>query len=188
MVMEFSMKDLLQAIGPSASLIFASWIFLSFLQTRYTAAYERYRALIQERRERLRNAGDQAPEDNDRHQRSVKDQIALYRRRCEHMRHATNIGVLAAILLIVTILSGGLQVVMPQLGMLRYVGAAGGLLGLMLLIVAAMFVIAENVLIQHAMNDEAADLPESRESQTAGAWRVPRREPRHADGDGARTH
>src|SRR4051812_36811349 len=185
--MDFSMKDLLQAIGPSASLIFASWIFLSFLQTRYTAAYDRYRALIQERRERLRDGGDQAPEDGDRHQRSVKDQIALYRRRCEQMRYATNVGVFAAILLIVTILCGGLQVVMPQLGALRYVGAAGALLGLGLLVVAAVFVIAENVLIQHAMNDEAADLPESRESQGRGAWKVARRQPGHP-GDGARTH
>jgi hypothetical protein len=187
MVMEFSMKDLMEAIGPSASLIFASWLFLSFLQTRYNSAYDRYRALIQERRERLRTADDQAPEDADRHQRSVKEQIALYRRRCEQMRHATNIGVLAAILLIVTILCSGLQVVAPQLGMLRYVAAAGALLGLGLLVLAAAFVIAENVLIRHAMNDEAADLPESRESQSPGAWRVAPREPGHAS-DGARTH
>jgi len=61
------------------------------------------------------------------------------------------------------------------------------LLGLGLLVLAAAFVIAENVLIRHAMNDEAADLPESQESQSPGAWRVPRREPGHAS-DGARTH
>jgi hypothetical protein len=46
----FSAKDLLEAIGPNATLIFAAWIFLSFLQQRYLDAYEHYRQLIEERR------------------------------------------------------------------------------------------------------------------------------------------
>src|SRR5436305_1444599 len=35
---QFDLKDLLQAIGPTASLVFAAWIFLSFLESRYVAA------------------------------------------------------------------------------------------------------------------------------------------------------
>src|SRR3954470_17003472 len=101
--MYFKSKDFLEAIGPSASLIFASWIFLSFLQTRYTAAYERYRSLIDERRQNLTQKPDEGVTDEDRHQRSLGGQIGLYRRRCEHMRLATNIGVIAAMLLIITI-------------------------------------------------------------------------------------
>ena len=48
--MDFELKDLLEAIGPNATLIFAAWIFLSFLQQRYTAAYDRYRALVPRQR------------------------------------------------------------------------------------------------------------------------------------------
>jgi hypothetical protein len=84
----FQLKDLLKALGPTASLIFAAWIFLSFLQSRYTTAYEHYRSFIDESR--------QHP---NRHRRreSLRDQILEYKRRCEQMRRATNLGVIAAI-------------------------------------------------------------------------------------------
>jgi hypothetical protein len=48
--MDFELKDVLGAIGPSASIVFAAWIFMGFLQQRYTAAYERYRSLIEDYR------------------------------------------------------------------------------------------------------------------------------------------
>jgi hypothetical protein len=80
---EFDLKDLLEAVGPTASLIFAAWIFLTFLQARYTAAYERFRALIAE----LRSHRGQ-----DQRRTSLRQQILLYKRRCEQMRLATNIG------------------------------------------------------------------------------------------------
>src|SRR3954469_2408530 len=157
--MQFAMKDFLEAIGPSASLIFASWIFLSFLQTRYTAAYDRYRALIEGRREHLLSAHDKGESGNDQRQDKIDAQIALYRKRCENMRLATNVGVVAAILLIITILCGGLQVLMPQAAPLKIVGALTAMGGLLLLIVAAVFVIVENVQIRRVMDDEAEDLP-----------------------------
>jgi hypothetical protein len=180
--MDFSMKDFMQAIGPSASLIFASWIFLSFLQTRYTSAYDRYRSLVNERRQQLESS---EPQGNDRHQQSIAGQIDLYRRRCESMRLATNIGVSAAMLLIVTIITSGLQVMLPQVGALKLIGAATAMLGLLLLIVAAVFVIIENVQIQHAMNDEASDLPELENRRRAQPQPPGRRSPLEA-GDGAR--
>jgi hypothetical protein len=157
--MDFTMKDLLEAIGPSASLIFASWIFLSFLQTRYTAAYDRYRSLVEERRQHLEQQKQHADQNDDRHQQSIGKQIELYRHRCEFMRMATNIGVAAAILLIVTILCGGLQVILPGAGALKWTGAVTAFSGLTLLIIAAVFVIVENVQIRHAMDDEKSDLP-----------------------------
>jgi hypothetical protein len=163
--MQFTMKEFLEAIGPSASLIFASWIFLSFLQTRYTAAYERYRSLIDERRQNLKKKPDEGVTDEDRHQRSLGGQIGLYRRRCEHMRLATNIGVIAAMLLIITILCGGLQVIAPDAAVIRVVGATAAVVGLAMLMVAAAFVLLENSLIRHAMDDEPADLPELESQQ-----------------------
>jgi hypothetical protein len=36
----FELKDVREAIGPTASLLFAAWIFLSFLRERYVAANE----------------------------------------------------------------------------------------------------------------------------------------------------
>jgi hypothetical protein len=87
----FELKDLLQALGPTASLIFAAWIFLSFLQSRYSAAYERYRSLLDEFRQHS---------NRDRRRESLHEQILEYKRRCEQMRRATNLGVIAAICLI----------------------------------------------------------------------------------------
>ena len=40
----------LQAVGPTASLIFAVWIVMSVLQQRYITSCERYRSLISEER------------------------------------------------------------------------------------------------------------------------------------------
>jgi hypothetical protein len=37
------LSDVLKAIGPAASIIFAAWIFMGFLQQRYDAAVSRYR-------------------------------------------------------------------------------------------------------------------------------------------------
>jgi hypothetical protein len=48
--MDFDLKDVLGAIGPSAALVFASWIFLGFLEQRYVAAYERFRKLVEQYR------------------------------------------------------------------------------------------------------------------------------------------
>jgi hypothetical protein len=149
---DFELKDFLEAVGPTASLIFASWIFLSFLQSRYTAAYDRYRMLLDEHRSHGQRGGPR--------QSSISRQIRLYKQRCEQMRIATNVGVVAAILLIVTILAGGAQVILPDVGMLRFVGAGSTVLGLLLLIVAAGFVLRENTLIQHAIDDETSDVPE----------------------------
>src|SRR4051812_48142278 len=107
----YSLKDVLTAVGPTASLIFAAWIFLSFLQERYTTAYERYRSLISEYRQG--NLHDQR-------KRSVRDQILLYKHRCEQMRLATNIGVISAIILISTLITAALNTVFPQATILKY--------------------------------------------------------------------
>jgi hypothetical protein len=66
---DFDLKEFLQAVGPTASLIFAAWIFLTFLQARYSAAYERYRALIAEFREHP---------NRDKRRESLRGQILEY--------------------------------------------------------------------------------------------------------------
>src|ERR1700712_1135091 len=72
-LMHFQLSDVLKAIGPNASIIFAAWIFVSFLQTRYDSAIDRQRALIEAYR-----GGDQSPERG----KAAKRQIEVYARRC----------------------------------------------------------------------------------------------------------
>src|SRR3954468_12593548 len=93
--MDFELKDLLDAIGPTASLIFAAWIFLTFLQARYTSAYQQYRSLIAELRDHR---------EHDYRRESLRSQILDYKRRCEQMRLATHIGIISAMFLISTLI------------------------------------------------------------------------------------
>jgi Mn2+/Fe2+ NRAMP family transporter len=150
----FELKDLLQALGPTASLIFAAWIFLSFLQTRYTAAYERYRALIDE----FRQHGNR-----DRRRESLHEQILEYKLRCEQMRRATNLGVIAAIALIAVLFFSALNVMNPNLAVLKYLVAACALAGLLLVIWAAAIVIKENSRLQLIIDSDLSDVAELRE-------------------------
>jgi hypothetical protein len=151
--MGFQLKDFLDAVGPPASLIFAAWIFLSVLQQRYSDAYERYRALVQQYRE---------PGHGERRRESVKHQILLYLRRCEQMRRATNIGVVAAMLLILALMTAGVDVVVGSTAPTRYAVAVLALLGLALVIVAAGYMVFENTLVRQALSGEPDDIPELR--------------------------
>jgi len=147
----YSLKDVLQAVGPTASLIFAAWIFLSFLQQRYTTAYEMYRSLIDEYRQG--NLHDQR-------KRSVRDQIMMYKHRCEQMRLATNIGVIAAMLLISTLIAAAIYTVFPEAMFLKHVSTACAIIGLLLVICAAVVVVRENLQLQRVIDSELTDLPD----------------------------
>ena len=153
--MNFELKDFLEAIGPSASLIFASWIFLTFLQARYTAAYDRYRALVE---------GYRAKDSEASRAENIRHQVMLYKKRCEQMRRATNIGVVAAIFLILALMAGGLNVVVGDNNVLKYPSVVFALLGLALVIVAAGYVISENTLIQQVIENEPKDVKELAET------------------------
>jgi hypothetical protein len=151
----FELKDLLEAIGPTASLVFAAWIFLSFLESRYVACFERYRELANE----YRSGG---PED--RHA-SVKAQVRLYRRRCEWIRLSTNIGLVSAVLLLFTLIFAGLNVVFSGHSWLPAGAAVCSIVGLLLVVIAAAIVIIENTLIGSALRAEVADIPELADKQ-----------------------
>jgi hypothetical protein len=148
--MDFKLKDVLDAVGPTASVIFASWIFMTFLQQRYTSAYDLYRRMIDNFREGLEGGRKQ----------KVLEQIVLYKKRVETMRRATNLGLFGAILLILGILTGALDAIFKDTAFLKYIGAGciGG--GLLLVIASASLVIVENIQIKEAMNKELEDVPE----------------------------
>src|SRR5689334_17237127 len=104
--MHVDLKEVLGAIGPSASIVFAAWIFMSFLQNRYSAAFQLYRELIQQCREGQMSHNREG---------NVREQVLLFKRRFELMQLATNLGLLAAILLITTLIGGIINVVFPSL-------------------------------------------------------------------------
>ncbi|HEX8605681.1 MAG TPA: DUF2721 domain-containing protein [Pseudoduganella sp.] len=148
--MQFELKDVLGAVGPTASLVFASWIFMTFLQARYSAAYERYRDMIEE----FRGGRDTTRRD------LIGTQIKLYRKRVEQMRWATSLGLWAAICLLLALISGALDAVFKGNPVLKYVGLVGTVAGLGMVIGSALLVIVENTSIKHAMDEELKDVPE----------------------------
>ncbi len=147
----FPLKELLQAIGPTASLIFAAWIFLSFLQQRYMSAYEHYRQLLAEFR---------THEQRDRRRESLGEQILEYKRRCEQMRRATQIGVIAAICLISAIVLAAVNTIDSQLAATKYLCAAAAIGGLLLVIWAAVLVLMENARLQIIIDSDISDVPD----------------------------
>lgn len=132
--MPFQLSDVLKAIGPNASLIFAAWIFLSFLQARYDAAIDRYRSLVAESR-----TGDQDGSSDD-----AKQEIEIYVRRCAVMSHAVTLGLVSAVLFLLALICGGLDVVFPNAAPIVLIGTIAGILGLALVIVAAVLVVYDN--------------------------------------------
>jgi len=150
--MAFQAKDVLDALGPNATLIFAAWIFLSFLQQRYSSAYGRYRELIAEYREHG---------EHDYRRTSLSEQILQYKRRCELMRLATNIGVVSAIFLIAGLVAAALGAIFDA-PLFKYGTAFGSVVGLLLVIAAAAVVLVENTRIQGAIESDISDIEDLR--------------------------
>lgn len=149
--MHFELKDVLNTAGPTATLVFASWIFLQYLNQRYMAAYDRYMSLI----DAFRNH-----KDHDQRHQSLCDQIRLYKRRCQQMRLATIVGLVAAILLMLTLTTAGIEMAFGPFNFLKLCSFGCMTLALLLLIAATGIVIVENILIQHAIDSELSDIPE----------------------------
>lgn len=160
--MNFELSNVLKSIGPAASIIFAAWIFMGFLQQRYDTAVARYQEMIEAFR-----SGELSRE----RRSNIKDQILVYKRRCELMGRANLVGLVAAILLILTLVAGELDIVFPGLAPLKYVSAGCALLGFCLVIVATGFVIAEGMITRRQLDSELLDQEDLAHSigQEAGA-------------------
>jgi hypothetical protein len=74
------LSEVLKAIGPNALIVFAAWIFVGFLQQRYDAAIDRYRAAVGDHRSETHNDSRGA---------HLKDQLLKYRYRCRLMVWST---------------------------------------------------------------------------------------------------
>lgn len=115
------LNALLKAVGPNSALIFAAWIFMGFLQQRYIAALEKYRMLIDQFRHH---------ESSPAREQNLNEQILLYKKRCELMKCATNVGLVAAILLIATLILAGFATFFGGVQPLKYSSAACAFVGL----------------------------------------------------------
>lgn len=166
--MNLDLAKLLTTVGPAASIIFAAWIFVGFLQTRYDAAVERYRDLIEKFRTSELSGSRKA---------NMRDEILHYKRRCELMNQATGYGLLSAMLLISTMIFGGLAIVFQGVVLLKILSMATALLGFLLVIVGAGIVIMEGRIIRRQIQSELLDIPDLAHGidQEAGAISDPQR-------------
>jgi hypothetical protein len=166
--MNLDLAKLLTTVGPAASIIFAAWIFVAFLQTRYDAAVERYRDLIEKFRTSDLSGGRKA---------NMRDEILNYKRRCELMNRATGCGLVSAMLLISTMIFGGLAIVFPDIALLRLLSMVAALLGLLLVIAGAAIVVLEGRIIRRQIHGELLDIPDLAHGidQDAGAIDDPHR-------------
>jgi len=144
------LSDVLKAIGPNASIVFAAWIFMGFLQQRYDAVLGRYQGAVGDYRSEGHDAGRA---DN------LKAQVLAYRHRCRLMSRASLVGLVAAILPISSLIFAALDVLVPQSASLTVLGVATAIGGFVLVIVAAIIVIAEGRIVVRQIDDELRDVP-----------------------------
>jgi uncharacterized membrane protein YraQ (UPF0718 family) len=151
--------EVLKAIGPNASIVFAAWIFMGFLQQRNDAAIDRYRQAVGDFRS---NEHDPSRSGN------LKAQVLAYRRRCRLMSQATFVGLVAAILLIGSLIFGALDILVPNTATIAVCGIATALGGFVLVIIAAFIVIVEGRIVQRQIDDELRDVTDLAEGAGGG--------------------
>jgi hypothetical protein len=161
--MQFQLSEFLKAIGPNASIIFAAWIFVSFLQARYDSAVDRQRALIEEYR-----GGNQSAERG----KAAKRQIEVYARRCMLMSHALTVGLISAIFLLVALIGGGLDVIFSHIRAIALICSIAAIFGLALVIVAAALVVFENAGTPTQIRKELEDIPDISARSSSGSAKL----------------
>jgi hypothetical protein len=145
------LSDVLKAIGPNASIVFAAWIFMGFPQQRYDAAIDRYRAAV----------GDYRSEaHDDSREAHLKDQLLEYRYRCRLMAWSTMVGLVSAMLLIAALIFGAMDVIFPRNAVITGAGIASSMIGFLLVIVAAFIVLMEGLVVRRQVDDELTDVPD----------------------------
>jgi hypothetical protein len=159
-MVEFQLKEVMEAVGPSAALAFAAWLFLQLLQQRYSAAYSRYRELVDAYRTGLEG----------KRREIVKEEILIYKKRVVYMMHSANVGTVAAMLLLTALVCSALNAVF-KLDWLKFIGAPCIILGLFLVIPAAALIIVENRMIRRPIDAELSDLEEFNGQPQAGPAR-----------------
>jgi len=167
--MTSELSNVLKAVGPAASIIFAAWIFMGFVQQRYDAAINRYRQAISDFRTH------QHPPD--RHD-NIREQVLVYKRRCELMNYACLTGLVSAMFFLLTLVAGELDALFPNIALLAVTGSVSALGGFLLVIAGAILVIIESSYAQRQLDAELLDVPELARKTGQQPGKVRETEPR----------
>jgi hypothetical protein len=159
----FDLKDVLNTAAPTASLIFASWLFLQLVSSRYEATIVRYERAMEELR------GECPPPRRD----TVLAVARLHGRRFHHMERAMSLGLLAATFLVSSLGMASFQL-MTGATWLNFTTMGALITGLVLLVVCALLTMAENGLGRRTLLLERADVPELGAPERARRRRGPR--------------
>ena len=124
---------------------------MGFLQVRYDAAVDRYRALVNQYRD---------GKDLEARRGNLRDSILVYKKRCEIMNVASVIGLTSAIILILALIFGELSLVFTSVPTLKFVSFGMTLIGLSLVIAASAIVLYESLIIHRQLETELLDLPD----------------------------
>jgi hypothetical protein len=164
--MHINVGDIFKAVGPAASIIFAAWIFVSFLQVRYDSAVERYLDMIKQYRGNEVSASRRD---------LLKEEILTYRRRCALMNMASVAGLTSAIILVLSLVSGVVVLVFPALTAVGTLCILLAVLGFLTIIFATAIVMVEGSIIHTQLERQLLDLPEIAEQGRADNSEKPKR-------------
>ncbi|MBX9677256.1 MAG: DUF2721 domain-containing protein [Gemmataceae bacterium] len=148
-IAEFKLTDLLSGAGATIGVIIAGVIFLQFLSSKYNELLNRYHTLTSDYRK-----GGAA---ETRHG-ILQSQIRLFRLRMRLINWASWIAAGAVNFFIIAVIAGGMSMVFPEAGIVKWIGACGLFLGLIAIAAAVFVKLYESVLARHDGNDEAGDL------------------------------
>ena len=88
------------------------------------------------------------------------------------------VGIVSAILLILTLITGELAIIFPHFPPLKYVSAGSALLGFFLVIVAAIIVMVESSIVGRQLEGELLDVPELAQCTGLEVGNIAKRRPR----------
>lgn len=149
--MNLELKDMASTAGATVGLVIATSIFLQLLTTKYIAIYDKYRVLTGEYR-----AGNPA----DPRRASLREQIAIYHKRCHRIRRASSWLIYGEFSFLGTILFACLTIVFPQVGFIKVAGACTMMVGLIAVGVGAAYELSENEISNLEVESELSDLPD----------------------------
>jgi hypothetical protein len=149
--LNIDIASVLKAIGLGASIVFAAWIFMGFVQQRYDAAVDRYRGMT---------GAYRSSELSETRRGNMRDQIGVAKRRCELMHHATVIGLISAVFLILTLIFAAIGMIFTGASLLVYASTLSMIIGFVLVVVAAFYVLVESSIVRRQLVAELLDVPD----------------------------
>jgi hypothetical protein len=148
-IAEYKLSDLLSSAGATIGIIIGGTIFLQFLSTKYTELSGRLREIAAEYRQKADKEPRHGP---------LQDQVRLYRKRLVLLHWGSSLGAVALLSLLAAVLAGALSMIYPSLRVIKTLGTAALLFGLVLIAAAVALEFVETVMAAKEIVDEVADL------------------------------